>query len=726
MNSRLKIELKDKVVTEEAEYRISQVMKTGQIVLENLSGGENVLMNVSELTERYADRKLAIVRFDGHGRVSTREALRSYAYEPNTGVDVRSRIRQLMLQEFDKTPVPLSDKSLKKFIIEVSLPKELVQENWRPSAGTLRRDIKQRGASGYRTLSLMKRKRRRANESPFCAETLLLMNSIVRWYYGARHRSIDDAYAKFSKIHDYLESRNCRDRGMIKRWKKPSNETLRVRIRSSESFEFIGAKWGKKEARRRYKGVGNGMRAERPLDIVMIDATVIDTFLVYDDGKILGRPTLTVGIDVCTRMIVGLYISFEPASIYSVMNCVRDILTPKEAYLKSRFPELRNSFVAFGKPFLIVADNGLENVGASFQDTMHDLNMNVEWAPVKTPTYKAIVEKFFDTLNKSVFHKLGGAVPYGVKEMREREIDPAKTACMTLSALQEVIYQYIVEVYQMQMHEGIGAAPLQKWKQLTQKSGIDVIDDLKAIDDACGYVKEAILTRKGVEVEGLRFNDQMITTHLLQDLLPIEPRGRKRRAIESVRVKIKFDPSDVSAIRVWNSVSGQYVVLPNRQPTYAAGTSLWLHRMLKKNAAADQQAFFSDAKRYAAKARLLKALERGTLRGFGSNGSKRLRPQLHGFSAVIKSAEAPPRHDGNAPLVRVEVGMHTRSDEGAKPNGFVRGRAKADATRRRNKVRRIEDMQEACGALSNSRTAFEGLELDNPDSFMAEIGEGWK
>jgi len=727
MISNLNVQVKDTVIYEGAEYQISQVTKNDQILLESTSGGECFLISLNEFLAKYADRKLAIIPANGCDQLKQIKTARSTPPEPSAGSGTRARIRQILLQEFDRNPVPLSDRSLNNFIATMSLSEGLDQEGWRPSAGTMRRDIKKRGASGYRPMSLMMRKQRTGCRSPFRPETRSLMSSIARWFYAVRHRSISDAYAKFCRLHNYLEARECRRMGMTRKWKRPSYETLRMEIRSSESFEFVESKFGVKEARRRYSAVGEGMRADRPLDIVMVDATVVDTLLVYDDDQktVLGRPTLTIGIDVCTRMIVGFFISFEPPSIYSVMNCIKDILSPKSDRFSGPPQHSRSLAYVFGKPFLIVVDNGLENVGSSFQDSMRDLNMNVEWAPVKTPTYKAIVERFFDTLNKNVFHKIGGAVPYGVKEMRDREIDPTKSACMTLQSLRDVVNQFIAEIYQMQMHNGIGMAPRLKWNELSKRNGIDIIEDLSAIDDACRYVKEAVLTRKGIETEGLVFNDQVTTSVLLKELMPLAPRGRKRRAANSVRVKIKFDPSDISSVRVWNGVSGQYVRLPNTQSAYAAGTSLGLHRILKKKAIEEQQAFFSDDERYAAKDRLLRSLERGNFRELGRKSAKRYLSQRSNVSPIVETEEAPPRHDGNAPFVPVELGMEQRSDCDTKPDGFLRGRQKAQTTKRKKQKRKIQDMQGVERDLKNSEAKFSHVSIEDPESFMASIGDDW-
>src|SRR3546814_1235701 len=66
------------------------------------------------------------------------------------------------------------------------------------------------------------------------------------------------------------------------------------------------------------------VEAANPLDRVEIDHTPLDVFARSDEPlcDYVGRPWLTMAIDVCTRCVLGIYIGFEPPSILSVVLCL--------------------------------------------------------------------------------------------------------------------------------------------------------------------------------------------------------------------------------------------------------------------------------------------------------------------------------------------------------------------------------------------------------------------
>ena len=62
---------------------------------------------------------------------------------------------------------------------------------------------------------------------------------------------------------------------------------------------------------------------ESILDQVQIDHTVMDLIVVDDrDRQPIGRPYLTVAIDVCSRCLVGMVVTLEPPSAVSVGLCL--------------------------------------------------------------------------------------------------------------------------------------------------------------------------------------------------------------------------------------------------------------------------------------------------------------------------------------------------------------------------------------------------------------------
>ncbi|MET3896070.1 transposase InsO family protein [Micrococcus sp. UYEF12] len=62
---------------------------------------------------------------------------------------------------------------------------------------------------------------------------------------------------------------------------------------------------------------------ESILDQVQIDHTVMDLIVVDDrDRQPIGRPYLTVAIDVRSRCLVGMVVTLEPPSAVSVGLCL--------------------------------------------------------------------------------------------------------------------------------------------------------------------------------------------------------------------------------------------------------------------------------------------------------------------------------------------------------------------------------------------------------------------
>jgi len=65
-----------------------------------------------------------------------------------------------------------------------------------------------------------------------------------------------------------------------------------------------------------------------PLVIVQIDHTPADIILVDSfERKPIGRPWVTLAIDIATRMVTGYYVSFEAPSRLSIALCRSQIVS---------------------------------------------------------------------------------------------------------------------------------------------------------------------------------------------------------------------------------------------------------------------------------------------------------------------------------------------------------------------------------------------------------------
>ena len=109
------------------------------------------------------------------------------------------------------------------------------------------------------------------------------------------------------------------------RLKAPHPNTIRARIKAVKESERVKRRQGAKAARDQFAAVkGEFPDGNFPLETVQIDHTKLDIILVDDDTRLpIGRPWLTVAIDVFSRMITGYYISLDAPSSFSVGMCIR-------------------------------------------------------------------------------------------------------------------------------------------------------------------------------------------------------------------------------------------------------------------------------------------------------------------------------------------------------------------------------------------------------------------
>jgi putative transposase len=157
---------------------------------------------------------------------------------------------------------------------------------------------------------------------------------------------------------------------------------------------------------------------------------------------------------------LGWVLSFEPPSLYSVTECIKRANRPKAA-MRTRFPDNPELADIFGKFDEIVVDNGLEFIVVSTESSLADLGVSLRWAPIRSPTYKALIERFFLTLNHLLNKKLpGGTFPIG--QMRAWELNPSKDAVLTLAQL-EALLTSAIGIYHQELHTTLGDAPINVW-----------------------------------------------------------------------------------------------------------------------------------------------------------------------------------------------------------------------------------------------------------------------
>ena len=89
--------------------------------------------------------------------------------------------------------------------------------------------------------------------------------------------------------------------------------------------------------------------AARPLEIVQIDHTRVDVVVVDEEtGQTIGRPWITLAIDVFTRMVTGFHLTMAAPSRLSTGLALLHAVRDKTAWLNNR--EIKAPWPVAGLP----------------------------------------------------------------------------------------------------------------------------------------------------------------------------------------------------------------------------------------------------------------------------------------------------------------------------------------------------------------------------------------
>ena len=418
----------------------------------------------------------------------------------------------------------------------------------------------------------------RTSKFPASVENLILR--CVCWHYAERGRTKSVAHARLSRM---IRLINAVGRRRFSSWQDlpvPNAETVRLRIDKSEDLAAFAAKNGARRARLYFAGT-KPLTAPFVRHTVMIDSTTADEWCGYREETLvpLGRPTVYYAVDVRSRMNLS-YLWFGPPSLEGIMAMIKRVL------------------IEWGRVENIVIDNSMENRSPSLKEALKGAGIELVYAPVATPEFKAIVEKLVDNTNKAIFHRApGGSVPFPVHLMRRFDLDPKTTTSVTVADLQRQLDHHFNEVVPNRIHSGIGEKPGLVWRRETQERKFQMVPDLQNLLAGFGKMEVVTLSREGVKLrDGLRFYDPVAVTNLLSDLANRTPHGKRRKFSAKATVKVVVDPSDISYALVYNSKTHQWVRLNNQHVTFGKTCATrWEYQQVKAWADEQNLAFSTEA-----------------------------------------------------------------------------------------------------------------------------------
>lgn len=286
----------------------------------------------------------------------------------------------------------------------------------------------------------------------------------------------------------------------------PDRKSIVARIRAQEGMADSRARLGPKAAKQKWEVRVGGLTVQRPLELVQIDHTRVDVHVISNDRlRVLGRPWITLAIDVATRCVVGYYLAMHAPSSVSVALCVEHMVLPK--------PENEQDagiWPMYGKPRTILVDNGKDLRAYAFTTGCQEHGIELKWRPVKTPHYGAHIERLNGTL-MGLVHLLRGTT---FSNSKQRGDYPSEArAVMTLDELRAWLVQKICRFYHVRAHSGLGASPLHAWEQHQEQGGWhpDAVANPEAF--RLDFLPRAFrrLHRTGLELNGSRYWDSALS-----------------------------------------------------------------------------------------------------------------------------------------------------------------------------------------------------------------------
>jgi len=99
----------------------------------------------------------------------------------------------------------------------------------------------------------------------------------------------------------------------------PNYRTVGRRVEALDARFALGKREGSKRAREKYGPVGvSTLPHDLPLDLVQMDHTWMDVVVVDREQRLsIGRPWLTLAIDVASRAVTGFSVSLQAPSALS-------------------------------------------------------------------------------------------------------------------------------------------------------------------------------------------------------------------------------------------------------------------------------------------------------------------------------------------------------------------------------------------------------------------------
>jgi putative transposase len=398
------------------------------------------------------------------------------------------------------------------------------------------------------------------------AERERLVNVAIEKRYLVRPRTtMEETYREVL--------RRCRQKNLP----APARGSVIRRIRALDARLVARRRLGHKAAQAVALSTPGTLEATGALELVQVDHTLADVMIVDSTHRrSIGRPWLTLAIDVATRCVLGFHVALEAPSALNVALCIEHAVLPKKSSGRS---DADIGWDAFGVPRTIHVDNGQEFHSEALRRGCSEYGIKLVHRPAARPRFGGHIERLIGTMMGRV-HLLPGSTDSSPS--RRAGYQAEKEARLTLLEFTQWLWLEIAGPYHHGVHRMLGTTPCAAWKQSLAEG---VVPRLPA--DPARFmisflpIKHRRLQRNGLFLEHIRY---------WSDVLPTIAQPRES-------LVVRFDPRNLSQLFVLDS-HHRYHTIPYadiRRPPISLWELRHAHAILRRQAKAsiDEERLFA-------------------------------------------------------------------------------------------------------------------------------------
>lgn len=369
-----------------------------------------------------------------------------------------------------------------------------------------------------------------------------------KFFYTKNKNSLKTAYTML------LKEKYCDESGQLLP-EYPSFYQFRYFYRKHRDMQtyYISRDGLKNYQRNNRPLLGNGVQEFAPnVGVGMLDATVLDIYLIDEAGNLIGRPILTICIDAYSGLCCGYSLSWEGGT-YSLRGLMLNVIADKAKHCE-KFGILidKADWNCDKIPATLVTDMGSEYKSVNFEQ-LAEIGVTIVNLPAYRPELKGCVEKAFDLVQSyyKPYLKGKGVIEPDYQERGAR--DYRKDACFTLNQFEKILLHCIIYYNTKRVLENypytedmlkaeIKPFSSNIWNYGLQQSGANLIS---ITSEELIYTMlprtQARFSRFGLKVNGLRYKHENFTEKYLSGDIAV----------------VAYNPDDISC--VWLVDDGAYI-----------------------------------------------------------------------------------------------------------------------------------------------------------------------